>query len=268
MDDKEPSVRQEIDHEREALLQRLQDWLEVPMVVLAFIWLALFVIEVLWGLMPLLSFAGYVIWSAFILEFALGSVLAPYKTDYLKRNWLKGLSVLAPALRIFRVLSLLRLAHLSRAARVARGLRLLRLLSSVNRGMRALGATMKRRGFAYVAALTLIVGLAGAAGMYAFERDLPGGRGLGSYAEALWWTGMLLTTMGSDYWPHTPEGRVLCFALALYSLGVLGYVTAVLATFFIGRDAEDDTAEVAGANAVDALRAEIAALRQEIVQRN
>ena len=268
MESKDEALRQEIDHERQAILQRLQDWLEVPMLVLAFVWLGLFVLEVIWGLAPPLETAGYVIWSAFILEFFLGFALAPHKAVYLKRNWLKVVSLLAPALRMFRVVSLLRLARLSRAARVARGLRLLRLLSSVNRGMRALGATMRRRGFAYVAVLTLIVGLVSAAGMYSFERDLPEGGGLNSYVEALWWTGMILTTMGSEYWPRTAEGRVLCFALALYSFGVFGYVTAVLATFFIGRDAENEQAEVVGAAAVDALRDEIAALRLEILQRN
>jgi voltage-gated potassium channel len=35
--------------------------------------------------------------------------------------------------------------------------------------MKALAATMERRGFGYVAAFTLLVTLAGAAGMYAFE---------------------------------------------------------------------------------------------------
>lgn len=38
----------------------------------------------------------------------------------------------------------------------------------------------------------------------------------------------------------------------------------MLATFFIGRDAEDAGAEIAGAKAVDALREEIAALRIEV----
>ncbi len=59
-----------------------------------------------------------------------------------------------------------------------------------------------------------------------------------------------MTTMGSDYSPKTPEGRVLCFFLALYAFAVFGYVTATLATFFIGRDADDDEAELAGAKSV------------------
>ena len=111
-------------------------------------------------------------------------------------------------------------------------------------------------------ALTVLVTFAGAAGIYAFEHEAPGGPH--SYGEALWWTAMIMTTMGSQYWPHTIEGRVLCVFLALYAFGVFGYVTATLATFFVGRDAESDEAEVAGAKQLAALRAEVSALRQDI----
>ena len=82
--------------------------------------------------------------------------------------------------------------------------------------------------------------------MYAFESGAPGG--MKSYEDALWWTAMVITTMGSQYWPQTVEGRLLCVFLALYALAVIGYVTATLATFFVGRDAENDDAELAGPN--------------------
>jgi voltage-gated potassium channel len=147
-------------------------------------------------------------------------------------------------------------------ARVGRGLRLVRLISSLNRGMRALGASLQRRGFGYVILLSILVAITGAAGMYAFENRIP--NGLNSYGEALWWTSMVMTTMGSQYWPQTFEGRVLCFFLALYAFGIFGYVTATLASFFIGRDAESSDAEVAGARELAALRKELIALRNEI----
>ncbi len=102
--------------------------------------------------------------------------------------------------------------------------------------------SMGRRGFGYVVALTMIVTLAGSAGMYAFENNLADGRGLNSYGEALWWTAMLLTSLGSEYWPQTAEGRVLCLLLSLYGFAMFGYVTATLATFFVGRDAEVEEA--------------------------
>jgi voltage-gated potassium channel len=249
---------------RHALLEQLQAWLELPMMILAFIWLVLFIVEVVWGLNPVLQYASYVIWVIFILDFALEFWLSPNKVDYLKKNWLSAVALVAPALRILRIAKLFRVARLARISRLARGLRLLRVVSSINRGMRALGATMNRRGFAYIFLLTVIVTFAGAAGMYAFENNNPGERGLNSYWSALWWTSMIMTTMGSEYWPQTAEGRTLCFFLALYSFTVFGYVTATLATFFIGRDANDSKAELAGQQSVDTLRTEISALRNEI----
>jgi voltage-gated potassium channel len=57
---------------------------------------------------------------------------------------------------------------------------------------------------------------------------------------------------------------VLCFLLALYAIAVCGYATATLATFFIDQDAESDNAALAGAKSIQALQAEVAALRTEI----
>lgn len=252
-------VEEALKNERYELLRRLEDSLETPMLVLAFVWLALLVGELIWGESLMFEILGTIIWVIFILDFAVAFVLAPHKIAYLKNNWLTALSLLVPALRLFRFSRVFRLFRL---ARMGRSLRLLRVVSSLNRGMRALGASLSRRGFGYVLALTVLVTFTGAAGMYAFENAAPGG--LQSYGEALWWTTMVLTTMGSQYWPLTVEGRVLCVFLALYAFAVFGYVTATLATFFIGRDAEDDEAELAGARQLAALREEMIALREEI----
>lgn len=259
-DDNSPEARrQALADERAQLLQRLEDWLEGPMVVLAFVWLALLVVELIQGTSPIFETVGLVIWGIFIVNFALEFTLAPHKPAYLRTNWLTALSLIVPALRVFRVVRVLRVFRLARATR---GLRLLRVVSSLNRGMGALADSLQRRGFTYVAALTLLVTFAGAAGMFAFENDLPDG--IHSYGEALWWTAMLMTTLGSQYWPQTLEGRILCVGLALYAFGVFGYVTATLATFFVGRDAETNEAGVAGARSIAALQSEITALREEI----
>ncbi len=244
--------------ERYELLQRLEDWLETPMLVLAFVWLGLLVAELVWGESRLFDTLGFVIWGLFVLNFAVEFVLAPSKGAYLKRNWLTALSLLVPALRIFRIVRVFRLLRL---ARLGRGLRFFRVVTSLNRGMRALGASLGRRGFGYVLALTTLVVLAGAAAMYAFENEVPGG--LHSYGEALWWTAMVMTTMGSQYWPETLEGRLLCFLLSLYAFAIFGYVTAALATFFVGRDTEA-RAESPEAKELAALREELRALRNDI----
>ena len=252
-------VREQIKAERESLLARLEDWLETPLLILGFVWLALLIYELIWNLSPALELLGTIIWIIFIVDFAVKFLLAPDKTDYLKSNWLTALALLVPALRVFRIFRVFRILQ---AARAARGIRLFRVLTSLNRGMKSLGASFGRRGFGYVVALSVIVCFAGAAGMLAFENEAEGG--IKTYPDALWWTAMLLTSIGSEYFPQTVEGRVLCFLIALYGFAVFGYVTATLATFFVGRDAEDKESEIVGAEDVKALRVEISKLRAEI----
>jgi len=252
-------ISRKIKSARQNLLARLEAWLETPMLVLGFVWLALLVYEFIWSLSPVLEFAGTVIWIIFIVDFALKFTLAPDKTDYLKSNWLTALSLVVPALRVFRIF---RVVRVLRATRAVRGIRLFRVLTSLNRGMNALGAAFRRRGIGYVVALSVIVVFAGAAGMLAFENEVEGG--IKTYGDALWWTSMMLTTIGSEYFPKTAEGRILCFVLALYAFAVFGYVTATLATFFVGRDAENKDAEIAGTEDLKILRTEISALREEV----
>lgn len=258
-------IDEDVLQQRYAVLHRFEDWLETPMLVLGFAWLVLLVIELTSHLGPGLQFVGTVIWVVFIADFLLKLALTPNKWAYFKANWLTVLALLVPALRVFRIARAVRILRVGRAVR---GIRLLRVVSSVNRGMKALGAAMQRRGFGYVVLLTLIVAVAGAAGMYFFERDLPQGPGFDSFGTALWWTAMLMTTLGSDYWPLSAEGRILCFMLALYAFAVFGYVTATLATFFIGRDADNEDAEIASARSIAELRQEISALRDELRDRN
>lgn len=235
--------------------------MEVPMMVLGLVWLLLLIIELVWGISEGLETVSTAIWIIFLVEFAVKFAVAPQKWRFVRKSWITVLSLLVPALRVFKIVRVFRVL---RAARAVRGLRLFRLVSSLNRGMRALRGTLGRRGFGYVVALTVVVTFSGAAGMLAFENEVAAANGIHDYGGALWWTAMVMTTMGSEYWPRTPEGRVLCLLLALYAFTVFGYVTATLATFFIGRDAAFDKRRPAGAQDLHALQAEMKALRQAL----
>ena len=249
-----------LDQERIEVLEQIEEGLEFPIVVLGFVWLVLLVVDLVHGLNPILSIGLDVIWVVFILDFLLRLILAPRKLAYIRKNWLTALSLFLPALRVIRVASFIRLLRLARATRE---MRLIKVVGSLNRGMRALRASMQRRGFSYAFVLTIIVTLVGSAGMLAFEGHRQGGD-FSTYGQALWWTAMIMTTLGSAAWPVTPEGRILAFLLSLYAIGVFGYITATLATYFIGRDAESEEAEIVGMDTVEKLRAEIQGLRAEI----
>lgn len=226
-------VQSALTKERFGLLRKVDHVLEGPMLFLAFVWLVLLIVELTKGLTPSLELAGTLIWMAFILEFLIKFTLAPKKLSYLKHNWLTVISLLVPALRVLRFARVLRLMRLSRAAR---GIRLVKVVGSLNRGMRSLARTMRRRGLKYVLLTTTIVILGGAAGMQAFESE----HGLHSYVDALWWTIMIMTTIGSDLWPQTGEGRILCLLLSIYAITVFGYITASLASVFIHHDQRED----------------------------
>jgi voltage-gated potassium channel len=47
------SEKQAIEYEQQQILQQLEDWLELPMLLLSFAWLGLFVVELTWGPTPL-----------------------------------------------------------------------------------------------------------------------------------------------------------------------------------------------------------------------
>lgn len=246
--------------ERMDALEQLDRWLHVPMIVLSFIWLVLLIAELVWGTVRLFDALVLIIWIVFIAEFLVRFALAPQKLAFLRSNWLTLIALVVPAARLFRAFRIFRLAA------TIRGLRLVRIVSAANRGMNALRTSMGRRGLGYVLGATVLVAFLGAAGMLAFEpaSEVPGG--LKDYGDALWWTAMLLTTIGSAFWPQTLEGRILCFALSLYGMTVFGYITASLATFFIGQEAKAEESDVAGANDITELRREIALWRNELRQ--
>jgi voltage-gated potassium channel len=248
-------MKQQLSNERNKLLRSVEKLLEGPMIFLGFVWLVLLIVELIRGLTKPLEYLSLTIWGIFIIDFLVKIILAPVKLSFIKKNWLTAISLVIPALRVFRIFRIVRLL------RGLRGIRLIKVVASLNRSMKSLGATMKRRGFGYVMLLALVVTFGGAAGMYALENPNPG---FENYSMALWWTGMRVITAGSDFWPATPEGRGLAFILSLFGYAIFGYVTATLATFFIGRDAEEEEAPVAGARDVAELKKMIASLTQTV----
>lgn len=240
------------------LLKDLDAWLAVPMALLSLAWLLIVVWELANGSTELLTAVGTIIWIIFIVEFLVRFALAPHKVPFLKSNWLTILALAVPALRLFRALAFLR------AGRALRGLRLVRIVGTANRSMNALKGTLERRGFRYVAGLTVLVVGLGAAGMLNFEnaREVEGG--FTDYGHALWWTGMLIASIGSDFWPASTEGRVLTMLLSIYGLAMFGYITATLASFFVGRDAQEPTGPVAGSGDLKQILQEVRELRAEL----
>ena len=220
--------------ERQELLEEFETWTEWPMALLAIAWIVLLVLEFTGYASSLIEVATNIIWAVFILEFAVRLVLTTDRRRFLVANWLTIISLIVPAFRLIRVAAILR------ASIFVRGLRLARIVTGLNRGMRSWRGTLGSRRLPYVVIVSGMVGLASAAGIFTFEHET--NPGFSTFGDALWWSGMMLITLGSSTWPMTAAGRVLAFLLGLYSFSVFGYVTAALASIFV----EHDTREALG----------------------
>lgn len=231
-----------VKEERQALLHNITRLTDKVMVALAFVWIGLMIADFLGKSSRPLVILNYAIWGIFIADFLVKFWVAPHKARFVKSHWLTVISLVLPAFRVIRIFQ---------ALGALRALSLVRILTSLNRGMAALVEAMGKRGVGYIIVLTIIVLFAGAGGMYQFENPqqlqeegfqstVDQGGGLHSFSDAVWWTAMLMTTIGSQYWPVTLAGRVLCFLISMFSLGVFGYITATLASFFVDKDENKD----------------------------
>ncbi len=235
-----------LDEERSEFLSRWDNWFEIPLIILGFCWLVLIIIELNSGLNPLLENLSFTIWIIFILDFIVRISLAPHKINYLKSHWITVIALIVPAFRILRGFTLLK---------AIRSIYLVKIAASVRRGMSILGSVFGRHGFGYILGLTFMIIFLAAAGIQALEGKFE------NYGDALWWAAMMITTMGTDFWPQTPEGRILCLGLAIYAFAIFGYITATVASFLIEKDKQDKGDYQKLLDALEEIKLEIKSLK-------
>jgi voltage-gated potassium channel len=228
---------------------------EAVITALAFVFIGLLVAELLLDLGPAwsrrLNLIGLWIWAIFAVDFLVRLAFAEEKGRYIANNPIALLSLFLPALRVLRA---------AQAARAVRGVRVFRLLAGTNRGRRALQRFASFGGAGYLAALTVVVLLLSTAGIYSLEAEASDAT-ITSAGDALWWSASTLTTLSSDRYPVTSEGRLLGLSVMVYGLAISGYVTALLAVFLLGRSGQRETVDIG------TLQEEIAALRRELANR-
>jgi voltage-gated potassium channel len=249
--------------ERFELLEHVQAMLEPAMAALGLCFLVLLLLDYTsTGLsarnQARLDTALQVIWVIFLLDFAVRFIIAPAKVLFLRQNWLGILSLALPFLRPFRVF---------RAARVLRSLSLVRLLGGINRGIRVLRKVARGRQFAYVGGLTVLVTFAGAVGALYFDRETPNAP-IRTFGDALWWSAAMVTTINNEKYVVSTEARVIAILMRVFAVSVFGFITASIASYLIGTTestAEDDVALRAE---IEALRRELALVRDALMARN
>jgi|GEM_PF-2835317 len=248
--------------------ERLSATLDIVLSVLAVVMLILLVIELgdlaPDGWQPRVIQASTAIWVVFVAAFFFELAVAPSKLGYLRGHWLSALSLAIPFLRVFRVA---RAVRVLRAGRVLRGLTLGRTFGAINRARKVLISFAAVSQLAYVTALAVAMTTASAAVVFALERGAEESQ-INSFPDALWWGVTVVTAGGGAIETTTLEARLVSVLLRIFGVGVVGYLTARIAVFFLGQSAraEEERAEFTGlaAQHLREQREELRAVRDEI----
>ncbi|MDP9227332.1 MAG: ion transporter [Actinomycetota bacterium] len=184
----------------------------------------------------LVRVADWLIWLAFLVEWALMLLFPPKAGGFLGRNvldrhnwrdWRNWLSVailiisfplLYPAFQLIRLVRVVRLARLGRVAAVT---------------TRALGDTLGRRGVMYVAALACSAIVLGGVLMSSVEPKVVGGKDIWN---GIWWAAT--TTIGAGVGglgPRSAEGRTITIILMLCGVAFVTTLAGSIAAFFLGQ---------------------------------
>jgi voltage-gated potassium channel len=203
---------------RRALFPRIERATEIPMLVLAGVFLVALALPELVDLSEdvLTAIEGVVwlIWGVFAFELLAKTYLAPDRRRYLMTHWPDVVVVAVPFLR---------------------PVRLLRLVMVGAKFWRSARTTLRRRTFSLLGSISIVSVSVAAVLMYAAERQSEGT--IQTFADALWWAVATITTVGyGDVYPKTPVGRGIAVILMLIGISLFGVLTARLAAFFVVTD--------------------------------
>jgi voltage-gated potassium channel len=134
--------------------------------------------------------------------------------------------------------------------RPLRALRLLRLLNLSRVGV-VLANALRRsreiftlRGSHFVLLAVLGIVFVCSAVELGFEQHAHGST-IHNFGDALWWSIVTVTTVGyGDQYPVSPGGRGVAVVLMLVGIGLIGVLTATVASYFMADKVEQDKAEL------------------------
>ena len=232
--------------ERRHRWERASEW---PLTAAAVVFLAAYAWPILDPGLPSIwvtacRFVTWTTWAAFALDYIVRLALSRRRLAFVRANLLDLAVIALPLLRPLRLL------------------RLLVLLSAINRHART---SLRGSVIIYAAGATVLVLFVSSLSMLDAERGTEGANII-NYGDAVWWVATTVTTVGyGDRFPTTGTGRLIATGLMLGGIALLGVVTATLASWLVQRVSEvEDASQAATRRDVEALTAEVAALRADI----
>ena len=204
---------------RHELVDRIEEITKYPLAVLGVAWLALGIVVVTSSISHTASTAVvsalFALWAIVLAEYLVRLVITPDTLGYLKRRWAEPATVAVPALQHWHLIGIERMTLMLhegelRLEYILRHHSLFRVLTA--------------------AAGTLFLG---AWAVLLLEENSPDGN-IHGYPQALWWAIVTVTTVGyGDKYPATGGGRIVATVLMLVGIGLIGVLTATVASVFM-----------------------------------
>jgi voltage-gated potassium channel len=209
---------------------------EVPLTVLALLWLPVLVVPLVAHVSASVGSAfdaiDYFVWAVFVIDYFVKLYLAPSRRWFISHHLIDLAVVVLPALRPLRTLRLLRFFRVARPVIV--------LANALRRGR----AILDHRSLQYVLLAVLIIIFVAAAVDLGFEQHAHGSN-IRNFGDALWWAIVTVTTIGyGDRYPVTAGGRGVAVVLMFVGIGLIGVLTATIASYFVEDKANQDNIEL------------------------
>jgi len=204
---------------RHDLVDRIEQATKYPMALLGVAWMVIGIIvlttDVNGSASTALVGALFVLWAVLLVEYLVRLVVSPDRRSYLKRRWVEPATVVVPPFQGWHIIGIEKMSLL------------------LHEGELRVEAILKHHGLFRVliaAAATLVTG---SWLVLLFEENAKGSN-IHDYPGALWWAIVTVTTVGyGDKFPVTGGGKAVAVVLMLVGIGLIGVLTATVASVFI-----------------------------------
>jgi voltage-gated potassium channel len=200
-------------------VDRVEEVTKYPLALLGLAWLVLGIVVVTTGIRHTVTVAAvstlFALWAIVLLEYLVRLAITPDTRGYLKRRWAEPATVVVPALQHWHLIGIERMTLMLHEGE----LRLEYILKHHSLFRVLIAAT----GTLFIGAWAVLL----------FEENNNTGN-IHSYPQALWWAIVTVTTVGyGDKYPVTGGGRFVATVLMLVGIGLIGVLTATVASVFM-----------------------------------
>jgi voltage-gated potassium channel len=204
---------------RHDLVDRIERVTKYPMALLGLAWLVIAIVILSTDLEGTASVALvatlFVLWAILLVEYVIRLVVTPDRRGYIRRRWVEPATVVVPLFQGWHLIGIEKMSLLLHEAELR------------------VEAILRHHSLFRVLIAALATLILGAWLVLLFERNATGSN-IHNYPDALWWAIVTVTTVGyGDRFPVTGGGRTVAVILMLVGIGLIGVLTATVASVFI-----------------------------------